>query len=257
MEEFKGKVALVTGGTNGMGLVVAKRLAQAGAQVIICGRDQQKGAAAVTACASGGIELSFVDCDITQSTQVQLMIAKIVEQYGRLDYAFNNAGLSAQHGRIGDASVENWKSVIDVNLNGTFYCMKYELEAMQAQGRGVIVNNSSLAGVMAIPGQAAYSASKFGINGLTQSAAIEYAAGPSPIRVNAIAPGPITGGMNSEENLAKNPEHTKRKIGATAMRRMGSPDEVASTVLWLFSDAASYITGAVIPVDGGGTAGKF
>lgn len=257
MTQFAGKIALVTGGTSGMGLVVAKRLAQAGATVVICGRDHQKGHEAVQRSSAEGIKLSFVDCDVTQSDQVQLMIAKICDQYGRLDFAFNNAGLSAKHGRVGEASIDNWKQVFDVNVNGTFHCMKYELAAMEAQGGGVIVNNSSLAGVMAIPGQAAYSASKFAINGLTQSAAIEYAAGPAVIRVNAIAPGPIAGGMNSEENLAKNPEHTKRKIGATAMRRMGSPEEVAATVLYLFSDAASYVTGAVIPVDGGGAAGKF
>ena len=260
MSQFENKVVLVTGGTNGMGLNTARMLAQAGAKVVICGRKADAGETAVAMLREQGFTVRFIRCDVTQESQVAEMIDAIVSEYGRLDCAFNNAGLTAEHARLGDTSPQKWKEVIDVNLHGTYFCMRHQLRAMAASGGGAIVNNSSLAGVMAIPGQASYVASKFAVIGLTQAAAIEYAVLPeskSGIRVNAIAAGPIMGGMNDAASLDAHPERTQRKIAATAMRRFGKADEVAQTVLWLLSDAASYITGAVIPVDGGAGAGKF
>lgn len=260
MKQFDNKVVLVTGGTNGMGRTTAAALARAGATVIICGRGAAAGEAAVAALRDQDLSVRFMPCDVTQEDQVARLIDGIVSEYGRLDGAFNNAGLTAEHAKLADTSPEKWKQVIDVNLHGTYFCLRHQLRVMAAAGGGAIVNNSSLAGMLAIPGQAAYVASKFAVIGLTQAAAIEYAQLPetkAPIRVNAIAPGPIMGGMNDAASLDAHPERTQRKIGVTAMRRFGQADEVAQTVLWLLSDAASYITGAVIPVDGGAAAGRF
>ena len=260
---FEDKVVLVTGGTNGMGLDTAIALAKEGAKVVVCGRCEEKGRAAVSSVLGveeKGFELHFIKCDIQSETDVKTMIDTIVSQYGRLDYAFNNAGVSSSHARLADASYDDWRNAVDINLNGTFLCMKYEIAAMLLSGGGAIVNNSSCAGVMAIPGQAAYVASKAGVIGLTQSAAIDYANssdGKAVIRINAIAPGPILGGMNNEENLQKNPITTKKKIGATAMQRFGRSAEVIPAVLWLLSEESSYVTGIVLPIDGGFTAGKF
>lgn len=260
MKQFDNKVVLVTGGSSGMGRATAAALAKAGATVIICGRNRAAGEMAVAALRHEGLAVRFMPCDITQEDQVARLIDDIVSEYGRLDCAFNNAGMTAEHAKLADTSPEKWKQVIDINLHGTYFCMRHQLRVMAANGGGAIVNNSSLAGVVAIPGQAAYVASKFAIIGLTQAAAIEYAQLPetkSAIRINVIAPGPIMGGMNDAASLDAHPERTQRKIGVTAMRRFGQADEVAQTVLWLLSDAASYMTGAVIPIDGGAAAGRF
>lgn len=255
MTRFSNKVALVTGGTGGMGLVVARMLRSEGAHVIICGRNVEKG----LQLRENGEIAQFLQCDVSDPESVHTMVDQVVRKHGRIDCAFNNAGISPQHALVADSSTDEWKRVLDVNLNGIYYCMRAEISAMRRLG-GSIVNNSSVAGVMAIPGQAAYVASKFAVVGLTQAAAIEYARADesgAAIRVNAVAPGPISGGMNNERALALHPERTKRKVGATAMHRFGEPEEVAAAVLWLLSDAASYLTGTVLPVDGGATAGKF
>lgn len=261
MLAFSGKVALVTGGTQGMGLVAAVALAKEGATVVISGRDAEKGnAAAQSASVKAGTEVHYVQADTADPVSVAAMVDAVVAKFGRLDVAFNNAGVTAPTAPLADASIEDWRRVTDINISGTFYSMKYEIAAMMKGSGGAIVNNSSVAGLVAIPNQASYVASKAAVIGLTRSAAIEYADdldGTRPVvRVNAIAPGPILGGMNSPENLAKNPERTARKKAFAAMNRFGTADEVAAAVLWLLSDASAYVTGTVLPIDGGALAGK-
>jgi NAD(P)-dependent dehydrogenase (short-subunit alcohol dehydrogenase family) len=257
MSRFSGKICVVSGGSSGIGLTVAQRLHGEGAYVILMARNADAGEAAST---SLGGSAEFIQCDIADPDQVEQAFRHTAERHGRIDCAFNNAGVTAQRGRVAESNADNWRAVMRTNVDGNYYCMKHELAIMSANGGGAIVNNSSCASIMAIPGQAAYVASKFAINGLTQAAAIEYAEaedGKAPVRINAVAPGPTLGGMNSEERLAQNPEATRRKIAVTAMKRFARPDEIANAVLWLLSDEASYVTGVVMPVDAGYSAGKF
>lgn len=248
------RIGIVTGGTAGMGLEVARRMAERGDLVVLAGRRAEAGRAARDALASEGLAIEFVSVDVSDGPSVQAAVASVADRHGRLDWAVNNAGVTVPHARIADSDAAAWTRAIDVNLTGTYNCLRAELGVMAEAGGGAIVNNSSLAGITAIPGQAGYVASKFGVIGLTRAAAIEYARDPC-IRINAVAPGPITGGMNDAEALAQHPERTARKIGVTAMRRMGEPGEVASAVAWLLSDDASYVTGAILPIAGGAAVG--
>jgi NAD(P)-dependent dehydrogenase (short-subunit alcohol dehydrogenase family) len=257
---FTNQAVLVTGGTDGMGLVVAERLACEGATLVVCGRDERKGAEAERLLATHGGRVRFMRCDVTEPDDVERAINGAADWMGGLDRVFNNAGVTAKRAPVGESSVEEWLRVMNVNLHGMYLCLRSELRVMAAARGGAIVNNSSLAGIVAIPGQCAYVASKYGVVGLSQAAAIEYAQaaeGRAAVRINVIAPGPILGGMNSVANLQANPEYTQRKVGATAMKRFGTPQEVAGAVLWLLSDESSYVTGTVLPIDGGGHAGKF
>lgn len=253
---FSGRNVLVTGGTQGIGHTIAALLARAGAQVVITGRDPQKGHAAA---AEIGGACSFHPCDIADAGSVQALFDHL-DRRGPLHHAVNNAGITAPRAPIRDIDPDSWQHVLDINLTGTLRCLHHQLRRLDMRPGGSIVNVSSCAGVQVIADQAAYSVSKAAVNSLTRVAAIEAATaqpGRHPVRVNAIAPGPTLGGMNTPERLAANPEATRRKLAVTAMKRMAAPEEIAQAATFLLSDAASYITGAVLDADGGYSAGKF
>lgn len=249
---FKEKKCVISGGTSGIGLETAMLLIKEGAEVIVLGRDTKRGENCEKE--SNG-KIRFIKCDVSEHLEVEKAFDKIVKEYGSIDYAFNNAGITSEYASIADSSPDKWHDVMKINVNGIYNCLRQELKIMSASNGGSIVNMSSCVSIIPIGFQSAYIASKYAVNGLTKSAAIEYA--EKNIRINAIAPGPTLGGMNSEEKLKANPEKTQKKINVTAMKRFADPKEIASTVLWLLSDEASYITGTILPIDGGYNAGKF
>lgn len=256
---FEGKVALVTGGASGIGRVTAQAFARRGAKVVVTTDANVDGAEeTVRTIKSEGGEASFVRCDVTKEEEVEALVAASISSYGALDYAFNNAGVGPDGKRFGvfnvtDCPEETWDRMIDVNLKGVWLCMKYEIRQMLKQGKGAIVNTSSVGGLKPIPGFGPYAASKAGLIALTKTAALECAA--SGIRVNVICPGMTARTALSDNLAAAEPGAREHLIEIVPMRRMGEPEEVAEAVLWLCSDAASFITGHVMPVDGGLSAG--
>ena len=245
---LKGKVALVTGGTAGIGRETAIALAIAGAKVIVSGRRIEQGEETINLIRHKGGEATFVQADVSQATEVERTIAKAVETYGSLDCAFNNAGVEGKLAPITELSLEDFNKVIDINLKGTWLCLKYEIEQMLKQGFGAIVNTSSGMGEVGMANLSLYCASKHGIMGLTKSLALEYA--KQGIRINAIAPGPIDTGMPDRGTSSK--EALENYISTfVPMGRMGTAQEVAELVVWLCSDAASFVTGTTVAVDGG------
>ena len=245
---LKEKVALVTGGTTGIGKETAISLAKAGAKVVVSGRGEDKGKATVDSIKQAGGEATFIKVDISQSAEVEALIAKTVETYGSLDCAFNNAGTEGKLAPITELTEADLDKVIDINLKGTWYCLKHEISQMLEQGGGAIVNTSSGAGEVGMASLSPYCASKHGVMGLTKSLAIEYA--KQGIRINAIAPGPIDTGM--PERGTANQEALDNYISTfVPMDRMGTAKEVASAVVWLCSDAAGFVTGTTLAVDGG------
>lgn len=252
---FIGKVALVTGGASGIGKAAALAFAREGAKVVIStDANIQGGEETVRMIKSGGGEAIFVKCDVAKASDVESMVNKAVETYGSLHYAFNNAGVGPDGDRmpvvsVADCPEEIWDRTLDINLKGVFLCMKYELKQMLKQQYGAIVNNSSTGALKAVPGFAAYDASKSGVIGLTKAAALEYAT--SGIRINVMCPGP-TDGTRLMENLTRfHPEERENINNDIPMKRLAQPDEMAQVVLWLCSDAASFVTGSNISVDGG------
>ena len=245
---LKDKVALVTGGTTGIGRETAMALAKAGAKVIVSGRGKDKGEATVDSIKQAGGEATFIQADISQAAEVKALITKTVETYGRLDCAFNNAGTEGKLAPITELTESDLDKVIDINLKGTWYCLKYEIAQMLEQGGGAIVNTSSGAGEVGMANLSPYCASKHGVMGLTKSLALEYA--KQGIRINAIAPGPIDTGM--PERGTANQEALDNYISTfVPMNRMGTATEVAEAVVWLCSDAAGFVTGTTLAVDGG------
>ena len=249
-KRFESRVALVTGGTSGLGRDAALAFAREGARVVISGRRREPGAETVALIKEQGGEAKYVQADVAQPGDAEAMVRTCVETYGGLDYAFNNAGIEGGAMiHIADCDPAVWDRVIGTNLTGVFLSMKYEIQAMLQRGGGAIVNNSAVAGYKSskVVG-AAYVASKHGVNGLTKTGALEYA--DQGIRVNAVCPAMIRTPM-SEQTLLKDPALEQRAIGLHPIGRIGRPEEVSALVLWLCSDEASFVTGTAIPVDGG------
>jgi NAD(P)-dependent dehydrogenase (short-subunit alcohol dehydrogenase family) len=256
---MEGKVALVTGAASGIGKVTAQAFGRAGARVIVTTDANVDGAAeTVATIEQTGGKAIFVRCDVSKEKEVEALVARSVETYGSLDYAFNNAGVGPDGKRFGvfpvtDCPEEVWDRMIDVNLKGVWLCMKHEIRQMLKQGKGSIVNTSSVGGLKPIPGFGPYAASKSGLIALTRTAALECAA--SGIRVNVVCPGLTARTLLSDNLGANEPGAKENLVQVVPMKRMGEPEEVAEAVLWLCSDAASFITGHVMPIDGGLTAG--
>jgi NAD(P)-dependent dehydrogenase (short-subunit alcohol dehydrogenase family) len=247
---YKGKVALVTGGGSGIGLATAKAFAEAGASVALAdNREEPLRAAAEDIAAAGGKSLG-ISCDVSDEAQVEAMVERIVSTFGRLDAAFNNAGVQSPIAETADAGGEEFDRVIAVNLRGVWNCMKYELLQMRKQGDGAIVNCSSLGGLVGIADRGVYHASKHGVLGLTKSAALEYAS--RGIRINAVCPGiietPMVAGMMLSEEKAMN-----ELMKDVPMGRLGRAEEIADAVLWLCGPGASFVIGHALVVDGGYT----
>ena len=247
-ERLDGKVALVTGGASGIGRATALTFAREGAKLVIADMNEDGGQQTVHMITEKGGEAIFVRIDVSQAVEVQALISQAVSTYGRLDCAHNNAGISGGGRALtAEYSEDTWHQVIAVNLTGVWLCMKYEIVQMLSQGSGAIVNTASVAGLIGGRGLAAYVASKHGVVGLTKIAALEYA--QQGIRVNCVCPGVIQTPM-TERGLS-DPERRARIIASEPMGRVGTPEEIAEAVIWLCSDAASFVTGHTMPIDGG------
>ncbi|WP_026898262.1 SDR family oxidoreductase [Daejeonella oryzae] len=244
---FDGKVAIVTGGSFGIGRAAALAFADRGAKVVVADWLENQEDNVNDLIKSSGGEAIFVKCDVSNSDDVQNMIDKTISTFGRIDYAFNNAGVEGHNAITHACSEENWDKTISVNLKGVWLCMKFEIPHMLNNKKGVIINCASIAGLNGFAGLPAYTVSKHGVVGLTKTAALEYA--KLGIRVNAICPGVIHTAM-IDRVTGKDKEVEKKYIQMEPIGRMGNPEEVAEAVVWLCSEAASFITGIAMPVDG-------
>lgn len=246
--DFTGKVALVTGGASGIGRATALAFAEAGAWVAIVDINEDGGLQTARMIQEAGGEALFVKCDFGNVASTEHAIHSVIKQSGRIDCAFNNAGVEGESATTAECTVENWHRTIDINLRGVWLCMKHEIHAMLKQGGGTIVNCSSIAGLVGFPQSPAYVASKHGVIGLTKTAALEYA--KANIRVNAVCPGVIQTPM-IDRATGKNEAQKLGLITSEPMGRLGTPEEIASAVLWLSSSQSSFVTGQALPVDGG------
>jgi NAD(P)-dependent dehydrogenase (short-subunit alcohol dehydrogenase family) len=250
--DFEGKTALVTGGTSGIGRDAAILFAKAGAKVVVAGRREAEGNETVESVRAADGEALFVKTDVSKAVDVESLVKKTVEKFGRLDVAFNNAGIEGRWVPIISQTEEEWDRVIDINLKGVWLCLKYEIRQMLKQGGGgAIVNMSSIGGLMGAAGAATYNASKHGVIGLTKSAALETA--KNRIRVNAICPAVIETPMG--ERLFGTPDAQKYAIGLHPVGRFGKPLEIAEAVVWMCSERAAFMTGQPLVLDGGFLAG--
>src|SRR5690349_2136487 len=248
---FENRVSLVTGAGSGMGLAAAQAFAAEGAAVALVDINESAVRTAAEQLVSAGHKAIAIRCDVTDEAQVKAMVEQIVAAFGRLDAAFNNAGVQSLAVDTADATSEEYDRVTAINLKSVWLCMKYELLQMRKQGSGAIVNNSSIGGLIGIPGRAIYHTTKHGVIGMTKSAALEYAA--KGIRINAICPGAIETPMVADM-IAREPETMRDILKEQPIGRLGKPEEIASTVLWLCSPGAGFVIGHALAVDGGYTA---
>jgi len=246
---FENQVALVTGAASGIGLATAKAFAQSGASVALADWNEKAVRSAAEELAGQGHKTLAIRCDVADDAQVEAMVDQTVAVFGRLDAAYNNAGVQNELAEAADQTREDFDRVVGINLRGVWSGMKFELRQMRKQGSGTIVNCSSLGGLVGSPERGIYHAAKHGVLGFTKSAALEYAA--RGIRINAICPGLIQTPMSDQMVAAGQGEALKEMEKSIPMGRVGRPEEIANAVLWLCSDAASYVTGQSISVDGG------
>jgi NAD(P)-dependent dehydrogenase (short-subunit alcohol dehydrogenase family) len=250
--DLEGKVGLVTGGTSGIGRETAVLFAKAGAKVVVTGRREVQGNETIEMVRAAGGDALFVKSDVSKAAEVETLIQKVVERFGRLDIAFNNAGIEGVQAPIVRQSEEDWDRTIAINLKGVWLCLKYEIRQMLRQGGGgAIVNMASTIGLIGTAGVAAYSASKHGVIGLTKTAALENA--KSGIRINAVCPGFTETPM--ADRIFRAPAVRKYVVDCHPIGRFGRPAEIAEAVVWMCSDRASFMTGQSLVLDGGFLAG--
>jgi len=243
-----GKVALVTGGSSGIGRASALAFAREGAKVVVADVVVEGGEETVGLIKKAGGEALFVRADVSKAAEVEAMVNQVAQTYGRLDCAFNNAGIEGVMAQTAECSEENWDRTLSINLKGVWLCLKYEIPQMLKQGGGAIVNTASALGLVGMAGLPAYTASKHGVAGLTKTAALEYA--KAGIRVNAVCPGAIRTPM-TERLFSLQPQIAETATAMEPVGRMGTPEEIAEAVVWLCSEAASFVTGLAMSVDGG------
>ena len=247
-QEFAGKVAFVTGASSGIGRATALAFARAGADVVVVDVQGDGGHHTAKAVQELGRRALFVRCDVSRDDDARHAVQNTIEAFGRVDFAFNNAGIEGQQAPTADCTVENWDRVIGINLKGVWLCMKYQIPQMLGEGGGSIVNCSSVAGLVGFQGIPAYVASKHGVVGLTRAAALEYS--KSNVRVNAVCPGVIQTPMIDRFTHGE-AAIRKQLVEGEPVGRVGRPEEVAEAVLWLCSERASFVTGHALAVDGG------
>ena len=247
---FENKVALVTGAGSGLGLATVKAFAESGASVVLADANEKAVRSAAEELAAHGHKTLAIQCDVADDAQVQAMVERTVAKFGRLDAAYNNAGIQNVVAEAAEATREDFDRVISVNLRGVWSCMKFELRQMLRQGNGAVVNCSSIGGLVAGPKRGTYQASKHGVLGLTKSAALDYAA--RGIRIDAVCPGIIHTSM-LDGMMATQADALKAMLKDVPIGRLGRPEEIASAVLWLCSSAASFMVGHALTVDGGYT----